>query len=355
MDEFCALTGDHRTFCWRHDSTYISIDPVPALLDTPEPLVSLGAGSGVFGRVFCGQAESGAVYCWGNFKESDVGYQISDGLTAVKIGEGFLVGSLAVGTGHACALAADSTAQCWGSYISGKRGVSGPYPTSGQLASYVDLQVKPVFGDVKFRQLVAGEEHTCGIRTDGTVACWGDSAAVGAPGHPFLHENDTCYLVAACTVTPVLLNGMSGAYTLASGGRHTCAISGGGLRCWGSNFSGELGLPDPSAGATPVTPVLPITPVSVTTGGMHSCALSAEGAAYCWGDNNYGQFGAGFQSAAVQATRVQFPGRFARLSAGYLHTCGIDPAGRLYCWGDDFPESTTFWHGSLPVRVPIPQ
>lgn len=350
----CVLTGDHRTFCWHRGSTY-SIDPVPREVATPESLVALAGGVGPTGH-FCGQGATGSVYCWGALLEWDLGYSIGDGVTPLKIGDGFLVGSIAVGSGHACALASDSTARCWGTYIAGKRGVAGPYPSmSGPSWSLADFTVNPVTGDERFVKLVAGREHTCGIRSDATVACWGDSAATGAPNNTYRHEEDTCWLIAACTEVPVMPAGLTGVYAISAGGAHTCAIGSSGVRCWGPNLSGQV---DPSLQRSPTAPIpvdLPLTPVLITAGVEHSCAVNAGGEGYCWGNNRFGQFGSGSIGADHTQGRIRFAGRFTQLSAGSGHTCGIDTKGWLYCWGSVFdPPNTTPWSGTLPVRLRLP-
>ncbi len=356
MDETCAITSDHRTYCWLVDSTNYSIDPTPRLIATADSLVTIAAGSGVFAQQFCGQSAAGAVYCWGNLLEIDVGYQIGDGVTPTRIGDGFVLGSVAVASGHACALAADSTARCWGSYISGKRGVIGPYPSyPGQMASWVDLTPNAVAGNEKFQRLIAGNEHSCGIRLDGTVACWGDSVASGSPASSFRHDTDTCTLTLACSAAPVMVQNSGGAFVLAGGSRHTCSVTSLGVGCWGSNFSGELGQSGQNLGSTPVLPVLPISAKYLAVGGMHTCALDSAGAAWCWGDNHYGQFGSGHLGQDNEQGRVQFSGSFASLSAGYTHTCGIDIEGRLYCWGNELePGYHAPWKGTVPVRLRVP-
>lgn len=349
----CALTGDHRTFCWHRDSTF-SIDRVPRQVATPDSLVAIAgaAGSGHF----CGQSATGSVYCWGTLLEWDVGVSIGDGVTPVKIGDGFLVGSVAVGSGHACALATDSTARCWGTYIAGKRGVAGPYPSmSGPTWSLADFTVNSVTGGGRFMKLVAGKEHTCGIRSDATVACWGDSAAAGVPNSTYRHEEDTCWLIAACTEVPVMPRGLTGVYAISAGYAHTCAIASSGVRCWGANFSGQV---DPSLQHSPIEPIpvnLPFTPVLISAGVEHSCAVNAGGEGYCWGNNRFGQFGSGVVGIDHTQGKIRFAGRFTQLSAGHGHTCGIDTRGRLYCWGSVFDGPyTASWRGAVPVRLRVP-
>ncbi len=60
-----------------------------------------------------------------------------------------------------------------------------------------------------------GQEHTCGVRTDGSVACWGDDKYGQAtpPGGEFV--------------------------AVSAGGYHTCGlITGGSVICWGSQARG---------------------------------------------------------------------------------------------------------------------
>ena len=54
----------------------------------------------------------------------------------------------------------DSTVACWGAGTT----VTGSDPDYGQALPPADL----------FTQLSAGQYHTCGVKSDGTVACWGD-------------------------------------------------------------------------------------------------------------------------------------------------------------------------------------
>ncbi|EDN66512.1 Regulator of chromosome condensation, RCC1 [Beggiatoa sp. PS] len=85
--------------------------------------------------------------------------------------------------------------------------------------------------------LTAGYVHTCGIKTDSTIACWGSDSS-GRSTAP------------------------SGTFTQISAGlSHTCGLrTGGTISCWGSNSSGQSSQP-------------PGTYLQVTAGGSHTCAL----------------------------------------------------------------------------------
>lgn len=132
---------------------------------------------------------------------------------------------------------------------------------------------------------------------------------------------------------------------IATGSEHSCAISTQGQAyCWGSNSGGQLGNPStPWIGAAVPTPVASAPSFSsVVAGGVTSCALTAEGAAYCWGFNGSGAVGNGEVSPHwPHAQTIPAPvagGRaFADLDVGggweATHACAITPSGEAYCWG----------------------
>ena len=67
--------------------------------------------------------------------------------------------AMALGGEHSCALRADGGISCWGTDSHG--------------------QAEPPEG--RFTAVVAGDRHSCGLRTDGTVAWWGRSWTLPPP------------------------------------------------------------------------------------------------------------------------------------------------------------------------------
>jgi hypothetical protein len=80
---------------------------------------------------------------------------------------------------------------------------------------------------------------------------------------------------------------------VAAGGHHTCAIkTNGSLWCWGYNWYGQLGDGTNTSRNTPVQ-IISSGVSYVAAGGRHTCAIKQDGSLWCWGDNYYSQLGDG--------------------------------------------------------------
>lgn len=131
---------------------------------------------------------------------------------------------------------------------------------------------------------------------------------------------------------------------ITAGGEHTCVLrQDGGVLCWGNNESGQLGLASsPWCGsfrcATQPTRVAtdvrgqPFTASRLSAGQHHSCSLDSRGTAYCWGYNIDSQTGVPSLLQVWQPTAVA-PGQvFTDISAGIRATCAVEPSA-TWCWG----------------------
>ena len=84
---------------------------------------------------------------------------------------------------------------------------------------------------------------------------------------------------------------------VSAGLSHTCAIkTDGSLWCWGDNGKGQLGLGEGTSVNHPV-PTQVIDPAGswykVAAGAGHTCGVQTAGSLWCWGDNSKGQLGNG--------------------------------------------------------------
>ncbi len=135
--------------------------------------------------------------------------------------------------------------------------------------------------------------------------------------------------------------------SVSSGGQHTCSVSAAGaVFCWGDNGFGQLG----SAGDTcdggfyyddypcatdPKAVVTAVNFVELTAGGAHTCGLSSGGQAYCWGSGGSGELGRGSVDGSQAPVAVLGGLNFSTLTAGFAFTCGVTVGAAGYCWGNN--------------------
>jgi alpha-tubulin suppressor-like RCC1 family protein len=117
---------------------------------------------------------------------------------------------------------------------------------------------------------------------------------------------------------------------------HTCAVTAGGLRCFGFNDHGALGDGSTDKRRGPVAVKLAAVQVSASKGAMsnHTCALDAAGVVRCWGSNQSGQSAADSKEMKlVLPTPVKGVPVSSRVVAGDEASCALGKNGKLTCWG----------------------
>jgi alpha-tubulin suppressor-like RCC1 family protein len=282
------------------------------------------------------------VRCWGSNNNG----QLGDGttvnklsptvvpsiLTLVDVVTGVRVAAISASVNHTCALKSNGVARCWG------------YNAYGQLGDGTTISKSTpatVPGLTEVVALTTGWKHSCALRTDGTVRCWGANSS-GQLGDNTTVDK----LTPTPVVVPALFIGttpLTGVATLTSGDSHTCALkTDGTVRCWGYNGSGQLGDGTTVSKSTPTT-VPSLVGVSAISGGVdHSCAMQTDGTVRCWGYNGGGQLGDG--TTVNKSSPVAVPSilslaniltgvRVAAIASGYTHTCALKTDGAVRCWG----------------------
>jgi alpha-tubulin suppressor-like RCC1 family protein len=194
---------------------------------------------------------------------------------------------ISAGGDHTCALKTDGKVLCWGG--NGSNQLGNPNVTATQ-ANPTPTAVINLGTDTK--QISAGTDHTCALKTNGKVVCWGFNG-FGQLGRPNVTGSQA-------NPTPDFVIGL-GTDTLhiSAGTNHTCALkTDGKMLCWGDNRAGELGNPNMVMGsAQNATPTLVVgldgmNTQLISAGGGHTCALKTDGKVLCWGSNGFGQLGA---------------------------------------------------------------
>ncbi|MDB4881256.1 MAG: hemagglutinin, partial [Gemmatimonadetes bacterium] len=200
-----------------------------------------------------------------------------------------------------------------------------------------------------FREIAAGDDLVCGIRTDGKLRCWAQSAyGTAAPTGPSVDSYlavsvapDT-YARSVCAIredhklvclgadrTGGVPVGVSATSYLAvsTSGFATCALreSDGKMECWGA--AAVAMPPSPSAESF----------VDVSVSNWTIAGLRADGTAAIWDSD-------------TRLYERPTADRFLQVAIGDF-SCGVRPSGELACWGRRAPS--TAWAGSSVRHVAI--
>ena len=238
-DHTCALSTDGFITCWGYVGSWSLEDiwDIHTLIHTLNgtfSAVSAGGGHG------CAIRTDGSIVCWGDNRYGQASAP-SGTFSAVSAGWGHscaintdgsimcwgdnrygqadapsgTFSAVSVGGRHNCAIRTDGTVACWGYNDASKR-----WPADAPSGT--------------FSAVSARSDHSCAIRTDGTIACWGGSREDGWPEGA--HKTITTSGDTVCSGSPD--DG-----TRACSG-HSCAIrTDGTITCWGSNSHGQAVSP----------------------------------------------------------------------------------------------------------------
>ncbi|WP_052350929.1 Ig-like domain-containing protein [Myxococcus stipitatus] len=210
--------------------------------------------------------------------------------------------------------------------------------------------------DHALQSVSAGGRHTCTLFTDGRVKCWGENTE-GQLGLEDTRDRGYGSDPQMGGFLPfVQLGAGQRVKALSPGGHFSCALfESGGVKCWGENRYGQLGLGDTSRrGDAPgeMGDSLPWvdlgtgrTTKTLASGPDHACAILDNGEVKCWGANFLGGLGLG-----DRADRGDGPGEMGdalpsvslgtgrtakALVAGAAHTCALLDDDSVKCWGDN--------------------
>lgn len=241
--------------------------------------------------------------------------------------------TLASGVYHSCALRADATVNCWG------------YNPWGQIGNATQTDAPapvPVSGLTGATAIGAGYNHTCAVSAGGAVSCWG----VGSSGQ--LGNGSTSW-----SSSPVAVSGLTGATSVVGGAAHTCArLSDGTVRCWGYSSQGAIGNGSLSSSSTPVTVTGLTGAVQLAAGYYHTCALITDGTVKCWGGNLIGQLGNGTTTSSTSPVTVSGLKDVKAIAASSHHNCALVNDGTVKCWG--YNASGQLGNGSTTASsVPV--
>jgi alpha-tubulin suppressor-like RCC1 family protein len=169
------------------------------------------------------------------------------------------------------------------------------------------------------------------------VACWGANTL----GQLGIGNTTSQGIPTAVTALP------SGIVQLSLGQFHSCALRGdGAVFCWGDNEFGQLGIGNKTNQSSPVAVpgITSAQQIAVLVNG--TCARLAGGAVECWGQDTFGAVGDGTGMAAITSP-VQVPGLppSASIAGGGFNACSTGIDASINCWG--FNEAGEIGNGAV--------
>jgi alpha-tubulin suppressor-like RCC1 family protein len=291
---------------------------VVALVSAPSiaftPAIARSAGSSLLalsGSHVC-VAEASDVACWGTNFLGQIEGPPSEGTKKVRRRFEAPVDSLSVFYSRTC-VAVSGQVRCWGESSEEIFGRAGAESWEDVTAiSGIDEYVTGV---------ALSLVHACAVTRERHVWCWGKNQflEVGSREKSFF-------------ATPVR-SPLEGIEQVVTGTAGSCALGGGKVVCWGTNFSARFGEADPLARPFREVEGL-VDPISIDMGDGHVCALTRSAKVMCWGDNNLGHFRPRAEDFVYRAeTVVGFGSTVKQVALGSRYSCVLGINGRVTCLG----------------------
>lgn len=245
----------------------------------------------------CALLADARLFCWGRNQEGELGQDDAvppqndetarDALEPVEV-PGADFASADAGDGHTCAVRLNGSLWCWGRN------------TGHQLGEGDDAQVRhpiQVGTELDWLRVDSGQQHSVALKRDHSLWVWGlNEASNSGEGFPLGMDVDE-------VVSPTRLGTASDWVTIATRVFHTCAVNRAGeLWCWGRNVEGQLGTGDTLLRKEPTLVAQGVTDLAVSW--FTTCALYRSGGIACTGKNEQGELGDGTTERPLQFTDI---------------------------------------------------
>lgn len=326
-DKFiCYIDSSEAIQCWGQNTSgqlgrgTTSTSEVLGLVSGITDAKAIAAGA----EFACAIVGTGAVKCWGANTYGQLGNaSTTASSTPVEVAGIWNAVQIVAGARHACALLATSVVKCWGSGSNGKLG-NGATTDSSTPVTVSTAQV--------FESIYAGWYITCGLTITDDSFCWG-RGNYGALGNGTITPTDIS--------TPVADAALTGIANISFAESSTCWVkTDGSIACRGNSYYGEMGNGQVTS-FNHVSPQFPqyisttllsgVTQVA-STNSSH-CALLSDKTVACWGNRDSLQVGLPTSNTYAEAfsglANVEY------LFGGWQHYCAVLSDNSLTCWGNN--------------------
>ncbi|MFB6262983.1 MAG: hypothetical protein ABEL76_05075 [Bradymonadaceae bacterium] len=225
----CAIAGSDKAYCWGNNGAgrlgngKSSNRPSPTRVQGSASWDQLRAG----GAHTCGIQTNGTLWCWGSNAVGQLGFDAGfQKKSPGQVGDKRDWSDVATGERHTCGVRENGTLWCWGNNADGQLGLGENAPRNRERPRRI--------GGRNWRDVAAGTAHTCGVKVGGSVHCWGRSET-GQLGNETASPD-------ASEPAPVRVTGGIGFRMPFLGAGHSCGLkTSGSMWCWGSNDVGQIG------------------------------------------------------------------------------------------------------------------
>lgn len=323
----CGIQVDGTLWCWGYNGNgELGLGDLEARRVPTKVDIDNGAGwiDVATGRLHtCGVRANHTLWCWGYNGYGQLGLgDIVDRDIPTQVGSESDWAEVTLGDSHTCAVKTDHTLWCWGTNLWGEAG--------GYGGGYKSVPTQ-VDADDDWASVAAGVDYTCALRLDQTLWCWGINVSgelgVGSDLDAFYEPTEVSGGGQWLSVSP--------SRTL-EGGNHTCAIKvDETLWCWGWHRYGALGLGGHTDQASPAEVAADQQWISVGSGGYHTCAVRADHTLWCWGRNTWYQLGRGGTHQHNLPRQVGDGHFWERVAIGGQCSAAFGRGLGLWGWGDN--------------------
>lgn len=197
-----------------------------------------------------------------------------------------------------------------------------------------------------------GHGTVCAATTSSEGRCWGGNYS-GQLGNGT--ATDSFFPVPVRTNSNASLNSIQAIDSEAGfAAGHSCALRNGAVWCWGFNLFGQIGRAGgvDSPWAIQVPGLTGLT--SIATGGDHTCVRTEAGSVRCFGRNLHGELGNGSTTNSASPVQVSGIATASSVDASWSYSCALLATGALRCWGrnsEGVLGNGTQTSSSTPVNV----